>query len=326
MMNDPKGFHNIVWGAGLDDKAGFGSRQGGPNINEYQLRNAPPSFAGIPVESVRFFSVDDQFARVTIRYHGEDRHKQILAYLEQEFGSIERFPGQMMRGLNQQYNWRGTETEINLTYQASTERGYHLPGQPDPGSSIQRSASPIRRSNMPRHLSPDFTGSVRACLIGVFCLLFCGTLAFAVPMQNDPKGFEGIPWGAAFSESETFTKVEDTGRAQTYELKTGPPSFGPAKVESMRFLTVDDKFARVTVRYQGKATHDQILAYLQSRYGSLDRTPGQIRRRGRQVFSWTGFESEMNLRYETGTDRGIIFFESQELRPKITEGNSPTVF
>ena len=44
----------------------------------------------------------------------------------------------------------------------------------------------------------------------------------------------------------------------------------------MRFLTVDGKFARVTVRYQGKATHDQILTYLQSLYGSLDRTPGQF--------------------------------------------------
>ena len=30
----------------------------------------------------------------------------------------------MARGLNQQYNWRGSDTEINLTYQAGTERGY----------------------------------------------------------------------------------------------------------------------------------------------------------------------------------------------------------
>jgi hypothetical protein len=30
----------------------------------------------------------------------------------------------MMRGLNQQYTWRGTDTEINLTYHANTERGY----------------------------------------------------------------------------------------------------------------------------------------------------------------------------------------------------------
>jgi len=164
----------------------------------------------------------------------------------------------------------------------------------------------------------------------LLCLLFSiilqNTLAFAVPMQNDPNGFEGIPWGATFSETDTFKKVEDAGPSQTYELKTGVPSLGPVKVDSLRFVTSEGKFARVTVRYQGKATHDQILAYLQSLYGLLDRTPGQIASGPVKFYSWTGFETDVTLRYETGTDRGIIFFESQEFRRKITEGNSPTVF
>jgi hypothetical protein len=152
------------------------------------------------------------------------------------------------------------------------------------------------------------------------------TLAFAVPMENDPNGFEGIPWGATFSETDTFMKIEDAGPSQTYELKTGVPSLGPVKVDSLRFVTSEGKFARVTVRYQGKATHDQILAYLQSLYGLLDRTPGQIAGGPVKFYSWTGFETDVTLRYETGTDRGIIFFESQEFRQKITEGNSATVF
>jgi hypothetical protein len=164
----------------------------------------------------------------------------------------------------------------------------------------------------------------------VLCLLFSivlqNTPVFAVPMQNDPNGFEGIPWGATFSETDTFMKVEDAGPSQTYELKTGVPSLGPVKVDSLRFVTSEGKFARVTVRYQGKATHDQILAYLQSLYGVLDRTPGQIASGSVKFYSWTGFETDVTLRYETGTDRGIIFFESQELRRKITEGNSATVF
>ena len=146
-------------------------------------------------------------------------------------------------------------------------------------------------------------------------------LAFAVPMENDPHGFEGIPWGSAFSETDTFIKVEDAGRSQTYELKSGAPSLGPAKVDSLRFVTSDGQFARVTVRYRGKPTHDQILAYLQSLYGSLDRTPGQIAGGSVKFYKWTGFETDVTLRYETETDRGIIFFESQELRQKITEGN-----
>ena len=124
MVNDPNGFQDLAWGATLTTRPNLEVARPGPHVNEFQLRNSTPSYAGIPVESVRFLSVDDQFARVTIRYQGDDRHKQILAYLEQQFGSLERVPGQMMRGLNQQYNWRGTDTEINLTYHANTERGY----------------------------------------------------------------------------------------------------------------------------------------------------------------------------------------------------------
>ncbi|THJ12224.1 MAG: hypothetical protein CAF43_006135 [Nitrospira sp. CG24C] len=174
-----------------------------------------------------------------------------------------------------------------------------------------------RTTRWVRYISP---------LVLFFSLILQGAPASAVPMQNDPNGFEGIPWGATFSETDSFMKVEDAGRSQTYELKTGIPSLGPVKVDSMRFVTAEGKFARVTVRYQGKATHDQILAYLQSLYGPLDRTPGQIASGPVKFFSWTGFETDVKLRYEIGTDRGIIFFESQQLRRKMTDSNTNTVF
>ena len=176
---------------------------------------------------------------------------------------------------------------------------------------------------LPPHTDPWIRRTFPICLL--FSFVLQGALAFAVPMQNDPNGFEGIPWGATFSETDTFVKIEDTGRSQTYELKTGAPSLGTAPVDSMQFVTSEGKFARVTIRYQGKATHDKILAYLQSLYGALDRTPGQIAGGSVKFFSWTGFETDVNLRYETGTDRGIIFFESQELRRKMTDSNSYTV-
>ncbi|HTL62621.1 MAG TPA: hypothetical protein VL261_13315 [Nitrospira sp.] len=124
MSNDPKGFRNIVWGSALNTRADLEPTRQGPSIIDYRFKNSPPMFAEIPVESLQLSTVDNQFARVTVRYRGEDTHKKILAYLESEFGRMERLPGQMLRGLNQQYNWRGSESEINLTYQAGTERGY----------------------------------------------------------------------------------------------------------------------------------------------------------------------------------------------------------
>jgi hypothetical protein len=124
MTNDPKGFRNIVWGTALKARADLEATRQGPHIIDYRFKDSPPTFADIPVESLQLSTVDDQFARVTVRYRGEDTHKKILAYLESEFGRMERLPGQMLRGLNQQYNWRGNESEINVTYQAGTERGY----------------------------------------------------------------------------------------------------------------------------------------------------------------------------------------------------------
>jgi hypothetical protein len=156
-------------------------------------------------------------------------------------------------------------------------------------------------------------------------LLLCSTV-LAVPMKDDPNGFEGIPWGTTLSESDRFKKVEDTGRAKTYEPRTSPPTLGTIQVESIKFTAFGDKFARVTVRYKGKDTHDKILAFLQSRYGKLDRIPGQFSVGPVKFFAWQGFETEVTLRYEIPTDRGIIFIESQTMRLSNTEGNSGTVF
>ncbi len=124
MQNDPKGYHDLAWGISLTAKSELELTREGPHVREYQFKNTAHTFAGIPVESVRLSTVDEQFARVTVRYQGEATHKRIMVYLEKEFGPIERIPGQMMRGLNQQYNWRGVETEVNVTYQGASERGY----------------------------------------------------------------------------------------------------------------------------------------------------------------------------------------------------------
>ena len=59
-----------------------------------------------------------------IRYRGDDTHQQVLTYLQEQFGALDKAPGQMIRGLNQQFNWRGPHTEINVTFEAQSGRGF----------------------------------------------------------------------------------------------------------------------------------------------------------------------------------------------------------
>lgn len=143
--------------------------------------------------------------------------------------------------------------------------------------------------------------------------------AWAVMMADDPKAFEGVPWGAALTESPTFELIKKHDRTNEYLLKQQPLTLASIPVESMKFTTIDGQFARVTVRYKGEQNHEAMLGYLQSRYGPLDRTPGQTMTGANQQYSWHGPYTEINLTYTGKTETGVIFFESSALAFKFNE-------
>jgi hypothetical protein len=96
-------------------------------------------------------------------------------------------------------------------------------------------------------------------------------------------------------------------------------------MEAMRYLTIDGKFGRVVARYQGKQTHVQALAYLEAKYGPLDRTPGQFSGGMLQQLNWRGPDTEINLSYDARRERGVIFFESRTLMPVFQDAVGDTV-
>ncbi len=141
----------------------------------------------------------------------------------------------------------------------------------------------------------------------------------AVPMVNDPKGFNGIPWGSELDSRPEMILFNTARRIKEYDLKNGPPQLGEVKVEMMRFSTLEGKFARVTIRYRGKDTHDRILTYLQKKYGPLDHTPGQTMRGFNQQYNWRGTDTEVNMTYEGQGERGFLFIESSALAPRFND-------
>ena len=150
--------------------------------------------------------------------------------------------------------------------------------------------------------------------------------AMAGEMVNDPNGYRGINWGTALTQSPELTLVKTVERLSEFNLKEGVPLLGEAKAESMRFIAIDEQFARVIIRYTGKGTHEKMLAYLQKQYGPLDRTPGSMMRGLNQQFDWRGDATEVNLVYDSARDRGFVFIESRVLAAKFNEGLSETAY
>lgn len=175
---------------------------------------------------------------------------------------------------------------------------------------------PIHASS-PRFDSLIFFLSVTfslGCLVLQSATLYAGNL-----IARDPGGYDGIPWGSSLTDREEFAVVEKAGEITGYDRNGGPPRLGQAAVDYVRYLSIGDKFARVTVRYHGKETHDLLMAYLQSQYGQLDRTPGQMVRGLNQQYNWRGTDTEINVTYEAQGDRGFIFFDSRVLSPRFND-------
>jgi hypothetical protein len=175
-----------------------------------------------------------------------------------------------------------------------------------------RAFSKIATAQLLRHLISGITCIV---VLWIHASVFAGNL-----INDDPKGFDGIPWGSSLAGREDL-KLVDSAAADIkgYDRKEGPMPLGHAPVDFMRYIAIDDKFARVTIRYHGKETHNQVMAHLQSQYGQLDRTPGQMVRGLNQQFNWRGTDTEINLTYEAQGDRGFVFFDSRVLSPRFND-------
>jgi hypothetical protein len=107
-----------------------------------------------------------------------------------------------------------------------------------------------------------------------------------------------------------------------YQLKLEPMSIGDVPVTSIRLVTIDGKFARAVVRYEGNKTHHDFLVKLQRWFGPLDRTPGQLGAGTellQQQFTWRGEETEINVMYDADLEQGVMYVDCRALAPEFNQ-------
>ncbi len=146
----------------------------------------------------------------------------------------------------------------------------------------------------------------------------CPTSLHARPMIDDPEGFQGLPWGSRLTEQPDLVLTNTWQTVTEFSYKNGLPKVGEARVDSITLTSVDGQFARVTVRYQGKTTHNKIKDYMEFRFGKIELMPGAMVRGLNQQFNWRGPETEINLTYQGMGERGFIFIESRTLAPAFS--------
>lgn len=147
------------------------------------------------------------------------------------------------------------------------------------------------------------------------------TLAIS-PISHDPQGFNEIKWGTPLHTLDRLSLIDLDDRTQTYRFKDGSLKFANTNVESLHLLSIDGKFARVMIRYQGEHTHTAIMQYLTTQFGPVNTTRGSMVRGLNQENTWRGNETEINLNYRGHGERGFILIQSRILAPRFLEMSS----
>jgi hypothetical protein len=140
-------------------------------------------------------------------------------------------------------------------------------------------------------------------------------------MTTDPGGFLDFPWKTSLEGRKDLSPPEGAGRVKEYRLTRKPLKLGDVPVTSIKLVTIDGKFARAVVRYEGSKTHQDLVTALQRWFGKLDLTPGQLGAgsQRQEHFNWRGEETEISLTYDGMVAKGVLYVESRALAQKFQE-------
>jgi hypothetical protein len=144
--------------------------------------------------------------------------------------------------------------------------------------------------------------------------------ALAVMIADEPSGFRGNQWGASPADCASLRFVTGQGvtstgrRVDLYDRSTVGITLNGVPLTRIRYRFLDNHLESVQLSYEGRANRDKLLQLMEERYGHL--TPGEHKLVGRA--EWDGYETVVDLSYNTETGRGSLWFISTILNRDFT--------
>ena len=159
----------------------------------------------------------------------------------------------------------------------------------------------------------------RALMLLCLGILVTGNAIGGTPIHNDPNGFFGIPWGNPLADRNDLKEIESDESLRVYTLKSGKPLIEGISMGSVKLYTLEGQFARILFRYQGKAIHESLVDYLETRFGKINTDYGSLygsmKRKLNQQYTWRGPDTEITITYHGYRERGFLVAESRDLAP-----------
>jgi hypothetical protein len=124
---------------------------------------------------------------------------------------------------------------------------------------------------------------LRACAIVLSCVssLAAGT---AYAMQNEPRDFKGLPWGAPLEDHEQgLALIGGDDRLAHYRRAADAKAYANVDTWRISYRFYKNRFSGGTVIIVGTSNLKSMLDYLTHTYG-----PAETVHAGHRIYAWTG--------------------------------------
>jgi hypothetical protein len=145
--------------------------------------------------------------------------------------------------------------------------------------------------------------------------------AFPQGMQNEPKDFMGIAWGAPLDgQKDVLTAIGQGGEVAYYRRASDKLTLGGVDARRITYHFFKGQFAGGTILTVGSSNKQAVVSYLTEKYGPPERL-GQHH----PVYSWTGERVGILFSCDISSSCYCEFFD-KELKKleEATQGGSET--
>lgn len=128
-----------------------------------------------------------------------------------------------------------------------------------------------------------------------------------------------MPWGTILIDIPILSLTEPGNDIETFQYKNRTSQFAQVNVDSLKLLAINGQFGKVVIRYQSEETHQNIMRYLQTKFGKIKLRRGAMIRGLNQGYTWRGADTEVILHYRGLGERGFLTIQSRILAPRFLE-------
>jgi hypothetical protein len=159
----------------------------------------------------------------------------------------------------------------------------------------------------------------RAIVLSCACLLAASA---AHAMQNEPRDFKGVPWGAALEDhKQSLALIGGDDVLAHYRRASDAGAYANVDAWRISYRFYKNRFSGGTVIIVGTSNLKSMLDYLTQTYG-----PAETVHAGHRIYAWNGEQAGITVSCDISISCYVEFFGKQMRELELAEqGEAPGI-